>query len=196
MVPAVIYGHKEKPVSIQLDHADVERLVAHHMKMVSLAMGRKKEQALVKEVQFDPLGEEALHVDFERIAMDEVIEVECPLEFTGTPKGASEGGVVEHPITDLTVRCLPGNIPESIRVSMVDLEIGDTVTVADITPPEGVEILTEQDAVLATVRPPVMEEEAEEALPGEGVEAPIEEPEVIGREKETEEEEPPPEEEG
>ncbi|MFO7899873.1 MAG: 50S ribosomal protein L25 [Planctomycetota bacterium] len=178
-VPGVVYGHKEDVVPVQLGADDVHHLVAHRVMMLALDMGDTSEQVLVKEVQFDPLGEEVLHLDFERIAMDEEVEIECPVEFVGTAKGVAAGGVPEHPVADLTVRCLPGNIPENIKVQVSELEIGDTITVADIEAPDGVEVVTEPEAVLITIRPPEeLEEEEEEVLP--------EEPELIGREEEEE----------
>jgi large subunit ribosomal protein L25 len=183
-VPAVIYGHKEGPVPVLLTLADAQNIVAHRIKMASLTAGHKTDQVLVKDVQFDVFGKEILHMDFERVAMDELIEVECPIELTGTAKGVAAGGVLEHPTSDVHVRCLPGNIPEFIKVSTSDLAIGDSVQVKDITPPEGVEILTDPEAFLVTIRPPLKAEEPEadeEAEPGP------DEPEVIGRKKDDEE---------
>jgi len=186
-VPAIIYGHKEDPVPVLLNGDDVRRVVLHRIKMVTVSVGGKSDQVLVKDVQFDTFGEEVLHVDFERVAMDEMIEVECPVELTGTAKGAAAGGVLEHPTSDLHVRCLPGNIPEAIKISVSALEIGDSISVKDITAPEGVEILTDREAVLVTIRPPLKIEEEEKA-PEEEAEAATGEPEVIGRKKEEDEE--------
>lgn len=185
-VPAIVYGHKEGPVPVLLKIEDVNNVVAHRIKMVTLSVDGKVDQVLVKDVQFDTFGDEVLHLDFERVAMDELIEVECPVELTGTAKGAAAGGVLEHPTSDLHVQCLPGNIPEVIKVSVSALEIGDSIAVRDITPPEGVEILTDPEAILVTIRPPLKVEEEEEA-PAEDAEAAGGEPEVIGRKKEEEE---------
>ena len=187
-VPAVVYGHKQGPVAVLLKGDDVRRVVSHRIKMVKLSVGGKVDQMLVKDVQFDVFGEEILHVDFERVAMDELIEVECPVELTGTAKGAAAGGVLEHPTSDLRIRCLPANRPEAIKVSVSDLAIGDSIAVKDIRAPAGVTILTDPEAILVTIRPPakvVVEEEApaEEAGPATG------EPEVIGRKKAEDEEE-------
>ena len=188
LIPAVVYGHKEAPVPIVLKEEAVQRVVSHRVKMVKLTMGGKSEQMLVKDVQFDTFGENILHIDFERVAMDELIEVECPVELTGTAKGAAAGGVLEHPVSDLRVRCLPGNIPEAIKVSVSDLAIGDTIHVRDIKAPDGVTILTDPEAIIVTIRPPAKVVEEEKALV-EAVEAAAEEPEVIGRPKAEEEEE-------
>jgi len=187
MIPASVYGHKQDPVSVLLRREDIQRVVAHRIKMVTLAIDGRSEQVLVKDVQFDTFGETVLHVDFERVAMDEMIDVECPVELVGTAKGAAAGGVVEHPVTDLKVRCLPANIPEAIRVGISQLAIGDTIHVRDVTPPTGVTVLTDPDAILVTIRPPAVVEE-EEAAPAEVEEPVAGEPEVIGREKREEEE--------
>jgi large subunit ribosomal protein L25 len=185
-VPAIVYGHKEDPIAVLLNGDDVRRVVSHRIKMVTLSVGGKTDQVLVKDVQFDTFGDEVLHVDFERVAMDEMIEVECPVELTGTAKGAAAGGVLEHPTSDLHVQCLPGNIPEAIKISVSALEIGDSISVKDITAPEGVEILTDPEAVLVTIRPPLKLEEEE--APAEEAEAAADGPEVIGRKKEEDEE--------
>jgi len=185
-VPGVVYGHKKAPLAVVLTVEDVQRVVSHRIKMLTLNLGTETESVLVKEVQFDTFGEEALHVDFERIAMDELIEVECPVELVGTSKGQAAGGVVEHPVTDLHIRCLPGNIPEAIKIPISHLEIGNSVHVRDIKAPEGVEILTDPEAILVAIKPPLEAEEvAAAAPPEEGVQ----EPELIRRPKPEEEEE-------
>lgn len=187
-VPAVVYGHKEGPVAVLLKSEDVQRVVSHRIKMVKLSVGGKVDQMLVKDVQFDVFGDEVLHIDFERVAMDELIEVECPVELAGTAKGAAAGGVLEHPTSDLRISCLPANIPEAIKVSVSDLAIGDSIAVKDIKAPDGVTILTDPEAILVTIRPPLKVEEAEEA-PVEEEGAAAEGPEVIGRKKTEGEEE-------
>lgn len=184
MIPAVVYGHKQDAMPLLLRREDINRVVSHRIKMVTLNIGDKSEHALVKDVQFDTFGDDLLHVDFERVGMDEMIEVECPVELAGTSKGQAAGGIVEHPVTDLRVRCLPGNIPECIRISISDLAIGDVVHVRDIRVPEGVSILTDPNAILVHIRPPA--KAAVEAAPGEAAEAPSE-PKVIGRERPEEE---------
>jgi large subunit ribosomal protein L25 len=182
-VPAVVYGHKQDVVSITLSSEDVHNIVAHRIKMLALDVAGASESVLVKDVQFDTFGERVLHLDLERVAMDEVIHVECPVEFVGTSKGAAAGGVMEQLIADLEIRCLPGNIPESIRVSVSDLEIGDSIHVKNVKAPEGVTIETDPEQILVTVRPPLVAEGAEEAEAA-AAEAGAGEPEVIGRPKE------------
>jgi large subunit ribosomal protein L25 len=182
-VPAVLYGHKEGTVALSLPLEQIDHLVAHHQKMIRIDLDGKTEQALVKEVQFDTFGEQVLHLDLERVRMDEVIEIECAVELVGVAKGAAAGGVLDNPVNDVTVRCTPASIPESIRVSVNDLEIGDSLTVADLPVPEGTEIVTDPESVVVIIHPPAVAEEPEggEAEPGP------EEPEVIGRKTEDEE---------
>jgi len=188
-VPAVVYGHKEGPVAILLKSEDVQRVVSHRIKMVELSVGGEVDQMLVKDVQFDVFGDEVLHIDFERVAMDELIEVECPVELAGTSKGAAAGGVLEHPTSDLHVSCLPANIPEAIKISVSDLAIGDSIAVKDIKAPDGVTILTDPEAILVTIRPPLKVEEEEAPVEEEEAAVAAEEPEVIGRKKAEGEEE-------
>ncbi|MFH1731533.1 MAG: 50S ribosomal protein L25 [Planctomycetota bacterium] len=182
-VPAVVYGHQEGPVAVVLKSEDVQRVVSHRIKMVKLSVGGKVDQMLVKDVQFGVFGDEILHIDFERVAMDELIEVECPVELTGTAKGAAAGGVLEHPTSDLHISCLPANIPESVKISVSDLAIGDSIAVKDIKAPNGVTILTDPEAILVTIRPPLKVEEEVAPAEEEAAAAAAEEPEVIGRKK-------------
>jgi large subunit ribosomal protein L25 len=186
-IPATVYGHKQDPISVVVKAEDVKHIVSHRIKMVTLNAGGTVEQVLVKDVQFDTFGDEVLHLDLERIAMDELLHLECPVELIGVAKGAANGGVVDHPTSDLEVECLPANIPDMININISDLEIGDSIHVKDIEAPEGVTILTDPEAILVTIHPPaVVEEEEEEAeVAPEG--AGGVEPEIIGRKKEDEE---------
>jgi large subunit ribosomal protein L25 len=183
-IPAVIYGHKQDPVNVLFTEDSAKNIVHHRIKTMMLQVGDTREQVLVKDVQFDTFGEAVLHLDLERIAMDEKLELECPVRLIGEAKGALAGGVLEHPVSDLAIECLPAAIPEAITINISDLEIGDTIHVKDVTPPAGVTFLTDPDAILVTVHPPTVE--AEE---GEGEEeGATDEPEVIGRKKEDEDE--------
>jgi len=185
-VPGVVYGRKQASKPVLLKTEDVQHVIAHRIKMLTLSVDGVPESVLVKDVQFDTYGDEALHVDFERIAMDELIEVECPVELVGTSKGQAAGGVVEHPVTDLKIRCLPGNIPDAIKVAISHLEIGHTIHVRDIKAPESVTILTDAESILVTIRAPVKVEEVVAAAPPEEA---VQEPELIRRPKAEEEEE-------
>jgi large subunit ribosomal protein L25 len=93
-------------------------------------------------------------VDFGRIALDEEIRIDVGLDIHGTPVGVADGGVLKVGIRQVTIACLPANIPDHIRVEVTGLALGDTLHVRDIVPPEGIRIVTDADAVVAQVRIP------------------------------------------
>src|SRR5579885_1832257 len=93
-IPAVIYGHKQAVVPVTLSHEDVLRMVKSPGHLAELDLGGTTETVLIREVQWDHLGKEILHLDFARVSAEEVVETEVPLELRGTPSGTAAGGVV------------------------------------------------------------------------------------------------------
>jgi large subunit ribosomal protein L25 len=184
LVPAVIYGHKEATLSLSLPQAELVHAIRHGVRVVDLRAGGKEEKALIKEVQWDHLGKELLHVDFARVSVDERITVSVPIELRGTAPGVNAGGSLDQPIHELSIECLAISIPESIRVNIHELQIGGTIHVRDIVLPPGVKAMTDPDAIVVHVKEPMAAPEAAPVV--EGVEQA--EPEVIGRPKAEEEE--------
>jgi large subunit ribosomal protein L25 len=178
LIPAVVYGHKEAAVAVALDRKDFDTAVRHHVRVVDLHIGGKTETAVIQEVQYDHLGKEVLHVDFKRVSKDERIVVSVRVELKGTAPGASTG-VVEQPLHDLQIECLAVSIPESIRVNISALHLGEAIHVRDVTPPEGVTILNDPDAIVVHVVAPAGEPEVPAAPPAPG--ATTAEPEIVGR---------------
>jgi large subunit ribosomal protein L25 len=141
----------------------------------------KAENVLIREVQWDHLGEDVLHVDFIRVSRDERIHISIPLEIKGIAPGVTGGGVLDQPIHTLHVECLALAIPGSVRVNINELQIGAAIYVKDLKVPEGVVVLDDPEAIVVQIKAPQAEEEAP-------AEAGTAEPEVIGRAKEEEEE--------
>jgi large subunit ribosomal protein L25 len=184
MVPAVIYGHKEKTLCVALPLEELERTIRRGVRVVDLKADGKEEKALIREVQWDHLGKELLHVDFARVALDERIVVTVPLEFRGVAPGVSAGGTLDQPMHTLSVECLALSIPESIRVNVGELQIGSAIHVRELVLPPGVKVMSDPDAIVAQVTTKLVEPEAPVvAAAPEQVE-----PEVIGRPKAEEEE--------
>jgi large subunit ribosomal protein L25 len=184
-VPAVVYGHKEDPVPIQLRYEDLDAALRHHGRMFDLRLGDATERVLLKDVQYDALGSTVLHADFLRIAMDEKLTIEVPVETHGAIK--QEHAVLQQTLDTVEVECLPADIPESITIEVAGLEIGDSLHVSDLEAPEGVEIVTDPEVVVVSVTHAAAEEaEEEEAVP-ETLLGAAEEPEVIGAREEDEE---------
>jgi large subunit ribosomal protein L25 len=153
----------------------------HGTHLFDLSLDGKNEKVLVKEVQYDHLGMEVLHVDFARVSLDERVEVTVPLELKGEPKGEADGGVLQQIVAELELECLVTEIPDAIRHNVAEMALGDVLHIKDLQLPPGAKALQDEDLIVATVK-----EIAEEA-PAEVAEGAAE-PEVIGRKPEEGEE--------
>jgi large subunit ribosomal protein L25 len=183
-IPAVVYGHQEATVSVSLSAEDFLKAVRQGARVVDLRFDGELEKALIKDIQWDHLGHDVLHVDFERVAADERITVTVPVELRGTAPGVSGGGVLDQPLHTLSVECPAISVPTSIRVNINELQLDSAIYVRDLTLPEGVKVMTDPDAIVVHVTAPEAEAEAPAAPAAESAE-----PEVIGRQKGAEEEE-------
>jgi large subunit ribosomal protein L25 len=178
-IPAVVYGHKKEPVAISLDaHKLVEGLHQGH-RVIDLQIGEKREKMIVKELQYDHLGRDIIHVDLMRVDVSETIRVSVPIEVKGVAKGTHEGGVVEVHTDHLDVECKVTEIPKSIIVNVKDVGVGDTLHAGDIELPEGIK-LSSAPATLIVTCSVIAEVKTTEELEAEIPAA----PEVIGKVKE------------
>jgi large subunit ribosomal protein L25 len=178
-IPGVVYGHKEAVVPVTLPKKELSTHLAKGAHVFDLTLEGKSEKVLVKDVQFDHLGIEVLHVDFARVSLDERVEVTVPLELKGTPKGEADGGVLQQIVAELEIECVVTDIPDVIQHNVSDMGIDDVVHIKDLKLPPGAKALQDEDLIVAMVK--VIEEEA--AAPG-ATEAETAEPEVIGRKPE------------
>ena len=141
----------------------------------------------MREVQSHPYRNEVIHVDFYQVHAGEELEVDVPIRLEGVPAGVREdGGVLDHVIHELTVRCLPSKIPNVLTLDVSGLEIGDSLHVSDLPLPEGVTSMIDGERTVCGVAAPRIEEEpeVEEAAELEGLlegEEGAPEPEVIGK---------------
>ena len=189
MLPAVLYGHGQQPENLVVTARELQSLIERKTHVLELLVGSGRQQVLIKDVQFDHLGTKPIHVDFARVSLTERVEVSVPLDYRGTPAGVTEGGVFDAAAVDIEIECVVTEIPESIRVNVADLKIGDFLHVKDLVLPEGVQAVTPGETIVCSVRAKAEEEEVVAAAEGE--EGPAE-PEIIGRkEKAAEEEEEP-----
>jgi large subunit ribosomal protein L25 len=186
IIPAIIYGGKDKPQSLQVTARDIDALMSHasgENVLVELEIAGEKSTrtALVQEVQHSPVSGDIRHVDFHAISMDETIQAEIPLEPVGIANGVKNfGGLLEQSLRALTIECLPRDLPDRITVDISALNIGDSIHVRDIRLPSGVTAKVQPDLTAFSVLAPVIEEEpvvaeAEAAAAG---------PEVITEKKE------------
>jgi large subunit ribosomal protein L25 len=185
LVPGIIYGHQEESVAVHMSYHDLALELHHHHKLLTVELDGKTTQLLVKELQYDHLGDKVIHVDLTRVSLDERVPVTVRIVLRGTPAGAAEGGVLEQLMGELELECLVTSIPEEIRVPVHHLQLDQTLTVGEIELPEGATLLTESDMPVALVKVLAEEEEELEEGAAEG-EA---EPEVITKKPSEEESE-------
>ncbi len=136
-IPAVIYGHKQEVVPITLSHDDVWHMIKAASRLAELDLGGKTETVLIRDVQWDNLGKEILHLDFARVSAEEEIETDVNIEFRGQPAGIAEGGILEQLVHSLAIKCPAGAIPNSIKVDISHLNVDDGVYVRDLSSPAG-----------------------------------------------------------
>ena len=164
IIPAVIYGAKDRPQPLQLAARDINAMMSHasgENVLVELEIAGEKSSrtALVQEVQHSPVGGDIRHVDFHAISMDETIQAEVPLEPVGTANGVKNfGGLLEQSLRVLTLECLPRDLPDRITVDISQLNIGDSIHVRDIQLPSGVTAKVPADLTAFSVLAPVVEE--------------------------------------
>ncbi len=177
-IPGVVYGHKEAVVPVTLPKKELVNHLNKGAHVFDLTLEGKAEKVLVKEVQYDHLGIEVIHVDFARVSLDEKVEVTVPLELKGTPKGEDDGGVLQQIVAELEIECLVTDIPSVIVHNVTEMKVDDVLHIKDLKLPPGVKALQDEDLVVAQVK--TIEEEATTPAAEEGAA----EPEIIGRKPE------------
>jgi large subunit ribosomal protein L25 len=165
-VPAVIYGRQTTPQNLEISAREIGDLIHHHASenlLVDLSIendSRANRLALVQEIQHHPIDGKVVHVDFHEVAENERVTVQVPVETVGEAAGVkNSGGVLEHVLFKLKVRCLPKDLPEQITVDVTSLEIGKTIHIGEITAPQGVEIMGDKKIPVVSVAAPRAEEE-------------------------------------
>jgi len=187
-LPSVVYSHGKEALSIKFSKSALLKLVHQHRLESSIINIKIKDEkkakarpCLIKEIQYDPVHEDIIHVDFNEISLTEAIKVNVPVETKGESVGVKqEGGSLEHLLWEIEVECLPTNIPKNIEVDITALKLGEAIHIKDIVFPSGVKPLNDPAAIVLHVAAPMKEEAPAEAIEGEAKQ----EPEVIKEKKE------------
>jgi large subunit ribosomal protein L25 len=174
-IPGVLYGHKQETVSISVDHDLLMQVVKAGARVIDIEAGAGVEKAQIMEVQYDYLGKDILHIDLKRVSADERIQVKVRVDLRGIAPGATQG-VVDQPLHSLDIECSAIAVPESIKVSINELQLGQAIYVKDVHLPEGVKVLDDPEAIVVHVV-------AAEVEPEPGAEAASAEPELIRKPK-------------
>src|SRR2546427_114720 len=195
MIPAAVYGEGGDALAVAVSAKEIATILrsgSGHNTIFKLALSQSDGEpanVIIKDYQIDPIKGRLLHADLLRLSMTTTTRVSVSVETIGEPPGVkTEGGILELQLRDIEVECLPGDIPEHLKVDVSNLQIGDHVTVADLVyDREKVKLLVDEHQIVAGVLAPRMIEEVAPAVAVEGEEAAAAEPEVIKKGK-TEEE--------
>ncbi len=180
-IPAIIYGHKQTPQPITIARDDVWQMIKKSTHVASLKIGDATEMVLVRDVQWDHLGKEILHLDFARVSADERIETDVNLVLYGEAPGLAEGGTLDFLVHAITVNCRATAIPDAIRIDVSGLHLDKAIHIRDLKLPEGVTAQADPDLTLVHV---TTHKAAAEPTPAETGPS---QPEVIGKKAEDKE---------
>jgi large subunit ribosomal protein L25 len=172
-IPAILYGHGKGCVNLSVPAEELHTMIRHRTKMVNLE-GGVSETALIREVQWDALGIEVLHLDMMRVTATEMVQVTVPVELRGEAPGTKSGGVIDHSTHEAEFECPAGAIPERLEVNINSLELGQLLKLSDLELPEGCKLLSDPDLVVVQCIEPV-------EVPEEAAVAEAGEPEIVGR---------------
>ena len=179
-LPAVVYGHKEGAAHVSVDARAFNEIADSSAHLIELKVDGQAEPCLIKAIQYDYLDRDAVHVDFARVDLNEAVEVELGVEFTGEAVGLKESGaMLDAPHTTVVVACKANAIPDQLEHAIDELQVGQSVHASDLKLPAGVKLVTEGDLMLAHILVP----SAAAATAGEDDAT---EPEVIGEKKDEE----------
>lgn len=180
-VPAVVYGKAKESKSIAVDSIALVKTVRDEGRNAIITLDIENDKpvdVMLHDYQMNPIKDELIHVDFYIVNMSEEMDVDVQLHLVGEAQGSKNGGVLQQPMYEISVRAKPGNIPDEISVDVSKLEVGDSISIADLPKGENYEFLEDEDTTIATVIPPDTIEETEE-----GTDSNVE-PELVGAEPE------------
>lgn len=172
MIPGVLYGTGDS-VPLSVDERELRKVLAgsrgNVIIMLSFDGQDKTHPAILKEFQPDPVGTGLLHVDFLEVRMDKPIEAHVAIELVGTPAGVLDGGILDQSLREVSIHCLPNDMPEVIEFDISSMNIGDSIRVSDLVAPANVEITTDPEMGIASIITPtiLVEEETEELTEAE-----------------------------
>ena len=170
-VPAVLYHSGIEGTSLSVEKNELYKALKTGQFIFEINVADKDQFVLVKEVQYHPVTDEIIHVDFQQVKEDQKISLEVPLRTEGEAEGVKLGGILVQLLNVVTINCKPSNVPEALTIDVTELEMNSTLLVKDIELPDDVEMVTADDIAAVSVQEPKKEEEVvEEDVLEEGAE--------------------------
>ena len=159
-IPSVLYYKGEQTISISIDKQVLYQAIKSDQRIYEMDIKNESQYVMIKEIQYHPVTDEMIHVDFMRVRRSEKMTISVPITLIGKPVGVTEGGILSQAMNQIEISCYPTNVPEHIEVDVEHLELNSSVSVADVSvDDEDIDILSASDLNVASVIPPAAEEE-------------------------------------
>ena len=170
-IPSTLYFKGEEPESIAIDKIKLYQALKSDQRVYEVELKGESQYVMVKAVQYHPVTDEIVHLDFMRVRRSEKMTISVPLVLIGKPIGVTEGGILSQSLNQIEISCFPTNVPEQIEVSIDHMGLNESISIADVSvDDEEIEILSASDISVASIITPVAEEEiapADEDEPSE-----------------------------
>ena len=162
-VPAVVYHSGVEAIPLSVDKTSLNKALRTGQMIFEVNVEDKNQFVLVKEIQYHPVTDEIIHIDFQKVKEDEKISLEVAVRSSGEAQGVKLGGLLVQMLNSVTIKCKPAEIPEFLEIDVTDMEMNTNLFVKDITLPTDVEMLTAEDIAVVSVQEPKQEKEEEVA---------------------------------
>ena len=162
-VPAVVYHSGVEATPLSVDKISLNKALRTGQMIFEVNVEDKDQFVLVKEIQYHPVTDEIIHIDFQKVKEDEKISLEVAVRSSGEAQGVKLGGLLVQMLNSVTIKCKPAEIPEFLEIDVTDMEMNTNLFVKDITLPTDVEMLTAEDIAVVSVQEPKQEKEEEVA---------------------------------
>ena len=159
-IPSTLYFKGEEPESIAIDKIKLYQALKSDQRVYEVELSGESQYVMVKAVQYHPVTDEIVHLDFMRVRRSEKMTISVPLVLIGKPIGVTEGGILSQSLNQIEISCFPTNVPEQIEVGIDHMGLNESISIADVTiDDEEIEILSASDISIASIITPVAEEE-------------------------------------
>ena len=160
-IPGIYYaGGSNNSIPIFITKQDLNLAIKSGARIFNIAVGEKKQNVLFKSVQYHPVTDEIIHIDLYGVRMDQTITIKVAIQFLGDAVGVKdEGGILNQPLNEIEIQCLPGDIPEMVELDISELGMGNSLNAIDIKLDEKFKLVTAEDAVVVSVTQPMKEVE-------------------------------------
>ena len=168
-VPGIYYSHDSKnSIPFYIERQVLRQAYKSGARIFNINVGSKKRTVIFKSVDYHPVTDQVLHVDLYGVKMDQAVTISVELKLTGSAQGVVEGGILVQGLNELEIDCLPMDIPEFLEVDISNLNLGDSLRVADLQLDEKFAIKSSEDQIIASVTHPMKEVETTDSTEEEG----------------------------